>query len=108
MKTYRTYLSDGRFYEDLMGDSYHSKYVALMYKFLAFNTTSRIIRVESTFGKYNRLRRRFYKVIGDTAEDINVYHINSKNYSRVLSAGTIKRFLKNITTRSDGSTWVSQ
>ena len=94
MKTYRTYLSDGRFYEDLMGDSYHSKYVALMYRFVAFQTKSKIIRVDSYFGKFRRLRRSFYKVIGDTAEDINVYHINSKNYSRVLSAGTIQRWLK--------------
>ena len=94
MKTFKVFLSDGREYEDLMGVSYHPKYVALMYKFLAFNTTSKIIRVESTFGKYNRLRRRFYKVIGDTAEDINVYHIGSSLYKQILSAGTIKRFLK--------------
>ena len=94
MKTYRTYLSDGREYEDLMGDSYHPKYVALMYKFVAFQTKSKIIRVESTFGKNNRLRRSFYKVIGDTTEDINVYHIGSSLYKQILSAGTIQRWLK--------------
>ena len=108
MKTFKVFLSDGRGYEDLMMDSYHPKYVALMYKFLAFHTPSRIIRVDSYFGKYNRLRRRFYKVIGDTAEDINVYHIGSSLYKQILSAGTIQRWLKNITTRRDGSTWVSQ
>ena len=99
MKTYRTYLSDGREYEELMMSSCHAKYVALMYKFLAFNTTSRIIRIDSYFGKFNRLRRSFFKVIGDTAEDINVYHINSKNYSRILSAGTIQRWLKSVTSK---------
>ena len=89
MKTYRTYLGDGREYENLMVDSYHPKYAATMYRFVAFQTTSKIIRVESTFGKFNRLRRRFYKVIGDTAEDINVYHIGSNLYKQILSAGTI-------------------
>ena len=97
MKTYRTYLSDGRFYEDLMGDSYHSKYVALMYKFLAFNTPSKIIRVDSYFGKFNRLRRSFYKVIGTSMEDARVYHIGSNLYSRILSAGTLQRWLKSVT-----------
>ena len=94
MKTYRTYLSDGREYEDLVTDSYHPRYAATMYKFLAFNTTSRIIRVESTFGKNNRLRRSFYKVVGTSMEDINVYHIGSSLYKQILSAGTIQRWLK--------------
>ena len=94
MKTYKTYLSNGRGYEDLMGDSYHPKYVALMYKFVAFQTPSRIIRVESTFGKNNRLRRRFYKVIGTSIEDARVYHIGSSLYKQILSAGTIQRWLK--------------
>jgi hypothetical protein len=76
MKTYRTYLSNGRFYEDLVMNSYHPRYAATMYRFVAFQTPSKIIRVDSYFGKFRRLRRSFYKVIGDTAEDINVYHIN--------------------------------
>ena len=93
MKTYNIFLADGREYTEIMFESYHSKYIASMYKFLALETESKLIRVESLYR--NKKRRSFYRIL-NTKETIKIYYINSRKYKQNLSAGIIQSFFKSL------------
>ena len=75
MKTYNIFLADGREYTETMFESYHSKYIASMYKFLALETESKLIRVESLYR--NKKRRSFYRILGSTKETIKIFYLCS-------------------------------
>ena len=94
MKTYNIFLADGREYTEIMFESYHSKYIASMYKFLALETESKLIRVESLYR--NKKRRSFYRILGSTKETIKIFYINSRKYKQNLSAGKIQRWFKSL------------
>ena len=84
--------------------TYRSWFVAHEFSMEAYDTHSRIIRVNHS-RKPGKERISFYKIIGDSKERYKVFHVNCKGYRRILAGLRILRCWRwwRRVTRRDGA-----